>query len=103
MAFDAANPSGWNVYARWVLTTSTGAVQSWQQSNLTWTREESLTAIAAAQFSELPPEKLASTGLETEGFAKRLRRHILDAKVFSSHVSEFLWLRSSKSRDSCNI
>jgi hypothetical protein len=65
-----------------VITTSTGAVQLWEQDQLVWGREESLAAINRAAFVELPlPERVARVNLEGESFVSRLTRQIEDAKV----------------------
>jgi hypothetical protein len=37
-----------------ILTTSTGAIQQWQQETCNWTREESLTDIVAITAVDLP-------------------------------------------------
>jgi hypothetical protein len=80
---DAANPVGWTVLARVVVTTTTGAVQLWQQEEVQWTREESLTSIAVAEFVELPEKKTLSShvGEGRESFLARLVRQISDAQV----------------------
>ena len=78
---DAANPSGWTVITRYALTTTTGSVQLWQQSDLQWTREESLASISAAQLVELPEKKAARLALQGVSFFQRLTRQIKDAQV----------------------
>ncbi|KAJ7846290.1 DUF1620-domain-containing protein, partial [Mycena leptocephala] len=73
---------------RFVITTSTGAVQFWDQDQLVWGREEGLTAIDHAVFVELPlPERVARVNVEGESFVSRLTRQIEDAKevVVSAH------------------
>ena len=80
---DSENPSSWNVVSRVLLTTSTGAIQLWEQHELKWTREEALTGITVAEFVEIP-EKVASEsgeGEDSESFTTRLTRQISDAKV----------------------
>jgi hypothetical protein len=65
-----------------VITTSTGAVQFWEQDQLVWGREEGLAAIDHAVFVELPlPERVARVNVEGESFVSRLTRQIEDAKV----------------------
>ena len=54
VAVEAANPEEYRVLARLALTTSTGAVQLWQQDQLQWTREEGLADIRVAELVELP-------------------------------------------------
>ena len=47
-----------------------------------WTREESLSTIAVAEFVELPERKATQSGaIEREGFIGRVLRHISDAQV----------------------
>ncbi|GHJ84629.1 hypothetical protein NliqN6_1031 [Naganishia liquefaciens] len=41
-----------------VLTTSTGAIQLWDQETIAWTREEGLSSIQETRFVELPERKL---------------------------------------------
>jgi hypothetical protein len=74
VAVDAISP------ARILITTSSGALQLWQQGNLTWTREEGLANIVAAEFVELP-EAEAVSGEGEESFIGRIRRQIRDAQV----------------------
>jgi ER membrane protein complex subunit 1 len=64
------------------MSTSTGAVQLWQQDKEQWTREEGLANIAVSEFVELPEMKvIQSHGGEDESFASRVVRQVLDAKV----------------------
>ena len=67
--------------SRLVITTTTGAVQLWQQDVLQWTREESLAAISVAEFVELPERVISSTRTGDENFARRLVRQLSDAQV----------------------
>jgi len=47
-----------------------------------WKREESLSAIALAEFIELPERKaIQSSSVESENFVRRVFRHISDAQV----------------------
>lgn len=87
---DAANPDGWKVLARLVLTTTTGAVQLWQHDKVTWTREESLAAISAAEFVELPEKVISSSRLGDSGenFITRLARQISDAQVCNRVIQD---------------
>ena len=79
---EAANPEPYRVLARLALTTSTGAVQMWQQDQLQWTREEGLADIRAAELVELPEPKIAShADREQETFGARVARQLLDAQV----------------------
>lgn len=85
VAVDAANPEPYKVLSRLFLTTSTGAVQLWQQDKLQWTREEGLADIRVAELVELPERKIAShASVELESFGARLRRQLSDAQVRST-------------------
>ncbi|KAF7371106.1 hypothetical protein MSAN_00745500 [Mycena sanguinolenta] len=75
---------------RLVITTSTGAIQFWEQDQLVWGREESLAAIDRAAFVELPlPEHVARVNIEGESFVSRLTRQIADAKDFPAYAAAF--------------
>ena len=73
------------IHSRFVVVTSTGAVQLWQLDRNQWTREESLAEIELAEFVELPEAKTISTrvGDDDESFVERVSRQISDAKVRS--------------------
>jgi hypothetical protein len=68
------------------LTTSTGAVQLWQDDKVQWTREEALSATLLAEFVELPEKKVldSQVGEDGESFLGRLTRQVSDAKVRTS-------------------
>ncbi|KAF8153864.1 hypothetical protein B0H34DRAFT_661928 [Crassisporium funariophilum] len=86
------NPYEWTINSRLLTTSSTGAVQLWQQDELKWTREESLAAVVVAEFVELP-ERLASgssVGKANEGFTARIQRQILDAQDFPQYLVNFV-------------
>ena len=86
MALDSENPSGWNVKSRLVVTTTTGAIQLWEQSSLKWTREESLALTAIAELVEIPEKIASEAGHDlNEGFVARLTRHVIDAQVRYMH------------------
>jgi len=74
VTIDSASP------ASTLITTSTGALQLWQQGDLKWTREEGLANIVAAEFVELP-EAEATAGEGKESFVGRIRRQARDAQV----------------------
>ena len=64
------------------MTTTTGAVQMWQQDQLQWTREEGLADIRVAELVELPERKIAlHRDSEQETFGARVARQLLDAQV----------------------
>ena len=82
VAVEAANPEEYKVLTRLALTTTTGAVQLWQQDQLQWSREEGLADIRAAELLELPERKVTSqVDLEQETFGARVARQLLDAQV----------------------
>ncbi|KAI0772317.1 DUF1620-domain-containing protein [Trametes elegans] len=91
VAVDAANPEPYRVLARLFLTTSTGAVQLWQQDQLQWTREEGLADINVTELVELPERKITShVGVEQETFVSRLRRQLSDAQDFPQYAVNFV-------------
>ena len=51
------------------------------EDKLQWTREESLSTIAVAEFVELPERKAVQSIAERESFLGRVLRHISDAQV----------------------
>lgn len=81
VAIDAANPTDMTVLVRMFITTSAGTVQLWQHEKLQWTREESLSTIAIAQFVELPERVITHRNEDDESFAGRLARQLSDAQV----------------------
>ncbi|KAI9058646.1 DUF1620-domain-containing protein [Trametes sanguinea] len=90
VAVDAANPEPYRVLARLFLTTSTGAVQLWQQDQLQWTREEGLSDVRVAELVELPERKVAAhAGVAHESFSARLRRQLSDAQDFPQYAVNF--------------
>lgn len=57
----------------------------WLEDKVQWTREESLSTIAIAEFVELPEHKaIQSSVAENENFVGRVLRHLSDAQVSSS-------------------
>ncbi|EMD34983.1 hypothetical protein CERSUDRAFT_116509 [Gelatoporia subvermispora B] len=92
VAVDVANPSELKVIPRVVLTTTTGAVQLWQQEQLLWTREEALANIVLTELVELPERKVVAShiDLENEAFGARLTRQLADAQNFPAYVSNFV-------------
>lgn len=66
-----------------VLTTSTGAIQLWDQEVVAWTREEGLSNIQETRFVELPERKLevAKVVLHNEDLVARLARHVGEFKA----------------------
>lgn len=66
-----------------VLTTSTGAIQLWNQETVAWTREEGLSHIQETRFVELPERKLevAKVVLHNEDLVSRLARHVGEIKA----------------------
>jgi ER membrane protein complex subunit 1 len=74
VAIDAANAG--HIF----ITTSSGSLQLWQQSDLKWIREEGLANIVAADFVGLPEAEAVGAEGE-ESFVGRIRRQIRDAQV----------------------
>jgi len=80
------------VLSRLVLTTTTGAVQLWQQDQLQWTREEGLSDIRVAEMVELPEPKIVASQIaseEHESFGSRLFRQLSDAQNFPQYALKF--------------
>lgn len=80
-----ANPEAYQVIARLVVTTSTGAVQLWQQDHLLWSREEALADIKVAEFVELQERQINASrvGEFNETYGERLQRQLSEAQVRS--------------------
>ncbi|KAK1228286.1 hypothetical protein PQX77_008674 [Marasmius sp. AFHP31] len=91
IAMDNANPNPYQVLGRLFLTTTAGTVQLWQQDQLQWSLDESLSQIAHAEFVELPERVLAAAAAEGgEGFFARLERQVKEAKGFPEYVVNFV-------------
>ncbi|PFH46226.1 hypothetical protein AMATHDRAFT_70337 [Amanita thiersii Skay4041] len=91
-----------------IITTSTGSVQSWSfpvpttqdsssnqtqsrpDGEVTWIREEGLTAISATDFVELPERTTDSVGREGEGFVGRVMRQLVEARNFPQYITNFI-------------
>ncbi|KAK2462583.1 hypothetical protein APHAL10511_005401 [Amanita phalloides] len=79
-----------------LVSTSTGALQLWSISanddgELVWNREEGLSTITASEFVELPEQpSLVSTGLQGEGFTRRLLRHLVEAQNLPHYLFHFI-------------
>jgi hypothetical protein len=82
---DASHTPSGGVIARLLVTTSSGAIQLWQQGELKWMREESLATTTLAEFVELPERVASGSNLHIggEGFVSRVIRQISDAQVLS--------------------
>ncbi|KAF8512945.1 DUF1620-domain-containing protein [Hysterangium stoloniferum] len=89
VAIEAANPQPYTYVSRAVFTTSTGAVQLWQQENMQWTREESLTEITSVEFIDLPEPKAGQEGFSPQDLISRLTRQIYEAQNFPSYAANF--------------
>lgn len=92
VAVDAVTLEDYKVLARLVVSTTTGAIQLWQQDQLQWAREEGLADIRAAEFVELPERKIVASGLseETETFLERLKRQASEARDFPQYLAHFV-------------
>ncbi|TFK50623.1 DUF1620-domain-containing protein [Heliocybe sulcata] len=89
VAIDNVHQGGFQVLTRLFLTTTTGAVQLWQRDTLQWTREEGLATIAAAEYVELPEEKIVHSH-RAEAFLERVVRHVKDTKDLPSYLTAFV-------------
>ncbi|TFK33104.1 hypothetical protein BDQ12DRAFT_658417 [Crucibulum laeve] len=93
VALSASNQSQYKVISRIVLTTSTGAIQVWEQGQLLWTREESLATIMLAEFVELPEkvvaERLAAQTDEEHWFA-RVARQLKSTQNLPQYLLHFV-------------
>ncbi|KAF9817392.1 hypothetical protein IEO21_03446 [Rhodonia placenta] len=90
VAVDIANPEEFKVLARLFLTTSTGAVQLWQQNELQWSREEGLAEIKVAELVELPEKQVVTAHAgEDEPVGERLVRQLSDARDFPQYALNF--------------
>jgi ER membrane protein complex subunit 1 len=92
VAIDATTLQDYQVLARLIVSTTTGAIQLWQQDQLQWSREEGLSEIKVAEFVELPERKIVASGMseETETFFERLRRQITEARDFPQYLAHFV-------------
>ena len=81
-ALEVANPQPYVFVARSMFTTSTGALQLWQQDAIQWTREESLAEIQSVDFVDLPERKAIEDALDGHNFLTRVLRQIREARVW---------------------
>jgi hypothetical protein len=81
-----------------VITTSSGAIQLVTPETIKWTREESLSEIAAVRFVDLgePEVEEARHLMADETFAARLTRHISELKVSPGQVQVQLAVSCSR-------
>ncbi|KDR78137.1 hypothetical protein GALMADRAFT_94668 [Galerina marginata CBS 339.88] len=92
VALDAENPAESTIKPRLLVTTSTGAIQLWEQSELKWIREEALAAIVIAEFVEIPERRASESGVDeaAETFVSRVTRQIMDAQDFPQYLVNFI-------------
>ncbi|KIK60873.1 hypothetical protein GYMLUDRAFT_96989 [Collybiopsis luxurians FD-317 M1] len=93
VAMDVVNSESDVIRGRLLLTTSTGAVQLWEQGEHVWTREEGLSEVNAAKFVDLPERVSVLSGDSSrseEGFVGRLIRQIRDAKDLPDYILRFV-------------
>ncbi|CCA66499.1 hypothetical protein PIIN_00183 [Serendipita indica DSM 11827] len=92
-ALDVANPSEYIYVSRIILSTSTGAIQQWQQETNHWSREESLTEIEAVAALDLPEatvdSRLMYTAME-ETPIQRITRQVRDMKDLPFYLFRFI-------------
>lgn len=91
MSSKVAIESATDVIGRLFLTTTTGAIQVWEQDKHIWTREEGLSELKAAKFVELPERLsvLGGEGRSEEGFVGRLIRQAKDVKDLPNYIIRF--------------
>ncbi|TFK65860.1 DUF1620-domain-containing protein [Pluteus cervinus] len=90
IALESQNTIGWTVHNHFIVTTSTGALQFWNQTELVWNREEGLASATVAEFVELPEKVVASNpGDDQEIFIQRVIRQISDARDFPTYLINF--------------
>lgn len=76
-----ANPDPYRYFARAIYTTSAGTIQQWLQSDVQWTRDESLANVKAVEFVDLPEKEVTQSALGLQSFVTRITRHLEDARV----------------------
>ncbi|KDQ19878.1 hypothetical protein BOTBODRAFT_27299 [Botryobasidium botryosum FD-172 SS1] len=82
---------GEEAIARALVTTSTGAIQLWQQNEAKWTREESLSEIQAIEFLDLPEQKVLASEHQGEqgGALHRFQKQVIDLQNLPSFIIRF--------------
>ena len=75
-AIDVAQPEPGVVVNRTFTTSTTGALQLWQNDKLVWGRDEALSSLAAVEFVDLPEKKAATQHHGQENAFSRLVRHV---------------------------
>jgi hypothetical protein len=63
-------------------------MQQWLQTDLKWTRDESLADVKSAEFVDLPEMKIKHSALAMQSFITRVTRHLEDARVSSSEKKQ---------------
>ncbi|KAG8838290.1 hypothetical protein FRC18_005206 [Serendipita sp. 400] len=90
---DVANTAEYVYVSRIFLTTTTGAIQQWQQERQSWVREESITeinAIAAVDLPEIAGDSHLLYKSKYETFVQRLQRQLRDARALPSYLFYFV-------------
>ncbi|CAD6933848.1 unnamed protein product [Tilletia controversa] len=95
--FEGNPVSKFQMITRTVFVTSSGSLRLIQEDKHQWMREESLTQIQAAIFVDLPEQKLSTlspaqaqaAAQGTEGFFRRLQRHLLSLQNLPAWFVEF--------------
>lgn len=67
--------------SRFAITTSSGSFQVWQQDRNQWVREESLSAIEAATFVDLPQSLATGGPLAPKGLQELLAKQSVELHV----------------------
>ncbi|KAH7107261.1 hypothetical protein BKA62DRAFT_682862 [Auriculariales sp. MPI-PUGE-AT-0066] len=76
-AIDVAQPEPNMVVSRTFTTSSTGALQLWQNQKLVWGRDEALADLGAVEFVDLPEKKAVTERTGNEGLFERIFRHVV--------------------------
>ncbi|KAE8267291.1 hypothetical protein A4X09_0g5061 [Tilletia walkeri] len=95
--FEGSPVSPYQMLCRSVFVTSSGSLRMVQEDKHQWMREESLTQIQVATFVDLPEQKLSTLSPSqaqaaaqgTEGFVRRLQRHLLSLRDLPAWLVEF--------------
>ncbi|PVG00098.1 DUF1620-domain-containing protein [Serendipita vermifera] len=92
-AIDVVNTSEYVYVSRIIFTSSTGAIQQWQQETCNWTREESLTEIKAITAVDLPEISTDTHKVHiamNETPLQRLVRQVGDIKSLPGFIFRFV-------------
>jgi len=89
-SIEVANPDPYRYFARVIYTTSAGTMQQWFQSDIQWTRDESLANVKAVEFVDLPEKEVTQSALGLQSFVTRITRHLEDARNLPQYITHFV-------------